>query len=56
MGSEASWDGGVACSWQWKHVYNWLVIGLDWAQNDSQVLNLLTGNKVKDLYMMLEGI
>lgn len=55
-GSEASWDSGVMCSWQWKHISNWLIIGLDLAQNDFQVLCLLTGNKEQTLYEMLQGI
>lgn len=56
MGSEVSWDSGVVCPWQWNHVYNWLIIGLDLAGNESQVLYLLTGNKGQALYMMLQGI
>ena len=31
-GSETSWVGGVARSWQWKQVYNWPIIELDLAQ------------------------
>lgn len=46
----------MAHSWQWKQVYNWPIIELDLAQNDSQALSPLTDNQQYTSYMILQGI